>query len=225
MNEQDTRRLAIAEAIGALRRADDEAALAMLAELARRSRQSIRESILDLAEADTEMLRSVTEYGRGGNLLSLLTDPGRPDSLAEDVTGDEAVGYPIGPEFADFEFDAEFDADLEAEFEADLGSGRLDCGPAELAGIDTGAEGGMDDGVGIDAVEPERRTAIRVLLAYLADRPEDALAQLDVAADGPDPTSVGQVFVHGLSRTMKLLDACASTGRPVPQWLRPVLTG
>jgi hypothetical protein len=158
MNDREARRVAIAEAVAALRRGDDDGALVLFARLAGSSRSSLRGSILDLAEADTEMLRTMAGCDPDQDLLVVLVD----DEAAESVT--------------------------------------------------------------IDAAEPPRRTAMRVLLAILAGHLEDAELQLDLADEAVDPTTTGQVFVYALGRTMKLLDACVATEQPVPDWLRPVLT-
>jgi hypothetical protein len=150
------RRTAIVEAIGALRRGEDDDAVELCALLAGSSGRALRDSVLDLAEADTEMLRGMIDPGPGEDLLDVL----------------------VGSE-----------------------------GPA---------------GPSVDELEPERRTSLRVLLACVAGHREDAEAQLSVAADG-DPAATGPLLVHALGRTMKLLSACVRAGRPVPDWLRPVL--
>jgi hypothetical protein len=76
----------------------------------------------------------------------------------------------------------------------------------------------------IDDLDPPQRTATRVLLAVAAGHPEDARAQLEIAAGADDPEVAGQVLAHTVSWTLEMVDGCESAGRPVPGWLAPVLT-
>lgn len=82
-----------------------------------------------------------------------------------------------------------------------------------------------DDGFGsVDDLEPTQRTATRVLLALAAHHPGDAETQLDIAAEADDPDAVGHVLAHTVSWTLDLVTTCEDSGRPVPTWLRPVLS-
>ncbi len=81
-----------------------------------------------------------------------------------------------------------------------------------------------EDGVGsVDDLEPPQRTATRVLLALAARHPDDAEAQLDIAAQADDPQAVGHVLAHTVSWTLDLVNTCEDLGKPVPSWLQPVV--
>lgn len=82
-----------------------------------------------------------------------------------------------------------------------------------------------DDGLPtVDELEPPQRTATRVLLALAAHHPGDAEAQLDIAAEADDPEAVGHVLAHTVSWTLDLVTTCEDAGKPVPNWLQPVLS-
>lgn len=81
-----------------------------------------------------------------------------------------------------------------------------------------------ENGGSVDELEPAQRTATRVLLALAADHRDDAETQLSIAAEADDPEAVGHVLAHTVSWTLDLVSTCEETGKPVPNWLRPVLS-
>jgi hypothetical protein len=97
--------------------------------------------------------------------------------------------------------------------------------PAENLLIRLGDDDAETRTTTIDDVEPAQRATARVLLALANGHQEDAETQLDIVASAPDPDETGQVFAHTMSWTLELLQVCADAGRPVPRWLRPVLSG
>lgn len=147
---------AIAEALCAVRRGDEQQALYMFDRLAGASWPTLRDTVLELADANFEMLLTVSGNHRDDGLVVTLA---------------------------------------------------------------------TDDGIGsVDELEPPQRTATRILLAMAADHPDDASAQLDIAAEADDPEAVGHVLAHTVSWTLDLVTTCQDTGNPVPCWLEPVLT-
>lgn len=165
MDERDVLRTAIAGAVGAVRRGDEDAALVRFGRLARSSGLSLRDSVLQLAEANVEMLLTISGHDTGEDVLVTLTDEGDGADTAD----------PVGPR-------------------------------------------------GIDDAEPAQRATARVLLALANGHQEDAETQLDIVAAAPDPDETGHVFAHTMSWTLELLDICADTGQPVPDWLEPALS-
>lgn len=155
---RDSKRLrgAIAEALCAVRRGDEQQALRMFDRLAGSSWLTLRGTVLELADANFEMLLAMT-----GN--------SRDDDLVVTLATDEDAGS-------------------------------------------------------VDDLEPPQRTATRVLLALAAHHPDDAEAQLDIAAEADDPEAVGHVLAHTVSWTLDLVNTCQDTGKPVPTWLHPVLS-
>lgn len=164
MDEREMLRKAIAGAVGAVRRGDEDDALVRFGRLAGRSGLTLRDSVLELAEANVEMLFSLAGREPDESLLFTLSD-----------------------------------GDAEAEAEAETHT--------------------------IDDAEPAQRATARVLLALANGHQEDAEAQLDIVAEAGDSDETGHVFAHTMSWTLELIDACVDTGRPLPPWLRPVLTG
>ncbi len=65
---------AIAEALGAVRRGDEDGALAMFDRLAGSSWNTLRDTILELAEASFEMLLTMTDSCRDDDLIISLSD-------------------------------------------------------------------------------------------------------------------------------------------------------
>lgn len=140
----------------AVRRGDEDDALVMFEQLAGSSWQTLQDTVLELADANLDMLLTMTGSRRDDDLVITLAD--------ED------------------------------------GNTRS-----------------------IDDLDPTQRTATRVLLALAASRPEDARAQLDIAATAEDPDVPGKILAHTVSWTMEMIETCETAGRPVPKWLRPVL--
>jgi hypothetical protein len=70
--DDERRRTELVAAIGALRRGDDDVAVDLFGRLAQRPGRALRDSVLDLAEADTEMLHGMIEPGPGEDLLDVL---------------------------------------------------------------------------------------------------------------------------------------------------------
>lgn len=171
MDERDVLRTAIAGALGAVRRGDEDSALVQFGRLANTSGLSLRDSVLELAEANVEMLLTITGHESDDDVLVTLSD-----------------------------------------------------------GVDDGEGDGDGDGTdpeeprGIDDTEPAQRATARVLLALANGHQEDAQTQLDIVEAAPDPDETGHVFAHTMSWTLELLDICADTGQPVPEWLEPALS-
>jgi ATP phosphoribosyltransferase regulatory subunit HisZ len=159
MDQRELLRTAIAGAVGAVRRGDEDDALVRFGRLAGSTGLTLRDSVLELAEANVEMLMALVDEDTGPEPLVVL---------------------------------AEEDADGEA--------------------------------ASIDETEPAQRATTRVLLALANGHHEDAEMQLDIVAAAPDPNETGHVLAHTMSWTLELLDMCTDAGRPVPGWLRPVLT-
>jgi hypothetical protein len=160
MNDRDLLRSAIAGALSAVRRGDDDDALVMFGQLAESTGLTIRDSVLELTDANVEMLRTLTGDQGPGDVLFTLSN-------------EDDGGEPLS----------------------------------------------------INDVEPAQRATIRILLAVANGNRSDADLHWRIVEDAPEETAAGQVFVHTLSWTMELLDACEEAGRLVPAWLRPVLTG
>lgn len=159
MNQRELLRTAIAGAVGAVRRGDEDDALVRFGRLAGASGLTLRDSVLELAEANVEMLMTLVDQEADRDALVVLAD--------EDTDGQPAS---------------------------------------------------------IDDAEPAQRATTRVLLALANGHQEDAELQLDIVEAAPDPNETGHVLAHTMSWTLELLDMCTDAGRPVPGWLRPVLT-
>jgi hypothetical protein len=162
MDERDVLRTAIAGAVGAVLRGDEDDALVRFGRLAHSSGLGLRDSVLELAGANVEMLLTITGHDTDEDVLVTLSD------------------------------------------EVD--------------------EADQDEPHGIDDTEPAQRATARVLLALANGHSEDAEAQLDIVAAAPNPDETGHVFAHTMSWTLELLDICADTGQPVPDWLEPALS-
>jgi hypothetical protein len=160
MDERELLRSAIAGAVGAVRRGDEDDALVRFGRLAGSAGLTLRESVLELANANVEMLVTLTGHDRDEDMLVTLAE--------EDTEGEPQS---------------------------------------------------------IDDTEPAQRATARVLLALANGNQDDAEMQMDIVASAPDPEETGHVFAHTMSWTLELLDICADTGKPVPSWLRPVLSG
>jgi hypothetical protein len=158
MRDRKLLRAAIAEALSAVRRGNEDEALLMFDRLAGSSWNTLQDTVLELADANHEMLLTMTGSRRDDELVISLADED-----GEDRT--------------------------------------------------------------IDDLEPAQRTATRVLLALAAGRPEDARAQLEIAASAPDQEVPGHVLAHTVSWTLEMVETCEEAGRPVPGWLQPVLLG
>jgi hypothetical protein len=160
MNEQELLRIAIAGAVSAVRRGDEDDALVRFGRLAGSPGLALRDSVLELAGANVEMLHTLTGHEPEDDLLVTLAD-------------EDTEGTPTS----------------------------------------------------IDETEPAQRATARVLLALANGHEDDAAAQLDIVDAAPDPEETGRVLAHTMSWTLELLEVCADHGRPVPPWLRPVLSG
>lgn len=88
MDERELLRSAIAGAVGAVRRGDDEDALERFGRLAGRSGLTLRDSVLELANANVEMLLNLAGADSDENLLVTLTD------ADEDADDPEVDGEP-----------------------------------------------------------------------------------------------------------------------------------
>lgn len=159
MNQRELLRTAIAGAVGAVRRGDEDDALVRFGRLAGTSGLTLRDSVLELAGANVEMLMTLVDQEADQDALVVLAD--------EDTDGQPAS---------------------------------------------------------IDDAEPAQRATTRVLLALANGHQDDAELQLDIVEAAPDPNETGHVLAHTMSWTLELLDMCTDAGRPVPGWLRPVLT-
>lgn len=81
--------------------------------------------------------------------------------------------------------------------------------------------------VDIDEIEPAQRAATRIVLAIANGNPGDADVHLDIAAEAAEAgesDALRDVLANTVVWTLELLDQCAESDRPVPSWLRPVLT-
>jgi hypothetical protein len=74
MEERDVLRNAIAGAVGAVRRGDEDDALVRFGRLAGSSGLRLRDSVLELAEANVEMLLTLTGHDVHDDLLVTLAD-------------------------------------------------------------------------------------------------------------------------------------------------------
>jgi len=86
MSDRQVLRSAIAGALGAVRRGDDDDALVLFGRLAESSGLTIRDSVLELTDANVEMLRTLTGDRSPGEVLFTLSnedDVGRPLSIDE----------------------------------------------------------------------------------------------------------------------------------------------
>jgi hypothetical protein len=86
MNERELLRIAIAGAVGAVRRGDEDDALVRFGRLAASTGLTLRDSVLELAEANVEMLLTLTDHESDDDLLVTLADEdveGVPTSIDE----------------------------------------------------------------------------------------------------------------------------------------------
>lgn len=86
MTDRELLRSAIAGALGAVRRGDDDDALVMFGRLAESSGLTIRDSVFELTDANVEMLRTLTGDRSPGEVLFTLSnedDVGQPLSIDE----------------------------------------------------------------------------------------------------------------------------------------------
>jgi hypothetical protein len=74
MRDRQLLRGAIAEALGAVRRGDEDGALAMFDRLAGSSWNRLRDTILELAEANFDMLLTMTNSRKDDDLVISLSD-------------------------------------------------------------------------------------------------------------------------------------------------------
>lgn len=74
MPDRELLRTAIAEALGAVRRGDEDGAVLMFDRLAGSCWLSLRDTVLELAEANVDMLLAVTDSGREEDLVITLAD-------------------------------------------------------------------------------------------------------------------------------------------------------
>lgn len=91
MDERDLLRGALVGAVRAVRRGDDEDALEQFGRLAGRSGLTLRDSVLELASANVEMLLTLAGAQAEENLLVTLTDDTDDDDLDDEARNiDEA---------------------------------------------------------------------------------------------------------------------------------------
>ena len=83
MNDRDYMRAAIAGAIGALRKGDEQQALVLFGRLAGAAGLPVRQGVLELADANVTMLRTLTGHEPDDDLVFTV------DSDAEDGTIDD----------------------------------------------------------------------------------------------------------------------------------------
>lgn len=84
MRDRQTLRGAIAEALLAVRRGDENEALAMFEQLAGSSWQTLRDTVLELADANFQMLLTMTSSRRRDELvISLADEDGTSRSIDE----------------------------------------------------------------------------------------------------------------------------------------------
>jgi hypothetical protein len=74
MRDRQLLRGAIAEALGAVRRGDEHEALLMFERLAGSSWLTLRDTVLELAEANFDMLLTLTDSRRGDDVIITLAD-------------------------------------------------------------------------------------------------------------------------------------------------------
>ncbi|HYS41683.1 MAG TPA: hypothetical protein VEO01_39210 [Pseudonocardiaceae bacterium] len=80
MKDQDYMRSAIAGAIGALRRGDEDYALVLFGRLAGSAGLPVRQGVLELADANVTMLRSLTGHQPNDDLIFTIDDDGPTDA-------------------------------------------------------------------------------------------------------------------------------------------------
>jgi hypothetical protein len=76
MNDRDYMRASIAGAIGALRKGDEQHALVLFGRLAGAAGMPVRQGVLELAEANVSMLRTLTGHQGGDELIFTVDDDG-----------------------------------------------------------------------------------------------------------------------------------------------------
>src|SRR5712671_6137500 len=76
MKDQDYMRSAIAGAIGALRRGDEDYALVLFGRLAGSAGLPVRQGVLELADANVTMLRTLTGHRPEDDLIFTVDDDG-----------------------------------------------------------------------------------------------------------------------------------------------------
>ena len=74
MNDRDYMRSVIAGAICALRKGDDQQALALFGKLAGTAGLPVRQGVLELADANVSMLRTLTGHRPGDDLVFTVAD-------------------------------------------------------------------------------------------------------------------------------------------------------
>jgi hypothetical protein len=94
MDNRELLRSAIAGAVGAVRRGDEDEALVRFGRLAGTSGLTLRDSVLELAEANVEMLLTLTGHDTDANVLVTLADEddeGEPRSIDESEPAQRAT--------------------------------------------------------------------------------------------------------------------------------------
>jgi hypothetical protein len=84
MKDRDYMRSAIAGAIGALRRGDEDYALALFGRLAGSAGLPVRQGVLELADANVAMLRTLTGHESDDDLIFTVDDDG-PTAAGEEA--------------------------------------------------------------------------------------------------------------------------------------------
>jgi hypothetical protein len=79
MKDRDYMRSAIAGAIGALRRGDEDHALVLFGRLAGSAGLPVRQGVLELADANVTMLRTLTDHQPDDSLVFTIDDGPTPD--------------------------------------------------------------------------------------------------------------------------------------------------
>lgn len=90
MKDRDYMRSAIAGAIGALRRGDEDYALVLFGRLAGSAGLPVRQGVLELADANVIMLRTLTGHRPDDNLVFTIDDDGPPAPGDEGGSIDDA---------------------------------------------------------------------------------------------------------------------------------------
>jgi hypothetical protein len=116
MNERELLRIAIAGAVGAVRRGDEDDALVRFGRLAGSSGLALRDSVLELAGANVEMLLTLTEHeADDDDLLVTLADEdaeGLPASIDDTEPAQRATARVLLALANGHEDDAETQLDI-----------------------------------------------------------------------------------------------------------------
>jgi hypothetical protein len=115
MNDRDHMRAAIAGAIGALRKGDEQHALVLFGRLAGSAGLPVRQGVLELADANVTMLRTLTGHQEDDDLVFTVDDEGSGSiddaDPAQRATARVLLALANGyPEDADIQLDIVADA-------------------------------------------------------------------------------------------------------------------